>query len=338
MIEVLEQVSLATHTTLKVGGPAQYFVAVTSEAELAEAVSFAHAKNLPIKILGGGSNVLVSDTGVPGLVIHNQIAGITVGEEDTVVHVTVGAGENFDALVARCVQAGWWGIENLSHIPGTVGATPVQNVGAYGVEVKDVITAVRVYDTDRGAFRELSNTDCQFGYRDSLFKQAVGQSLVVVSVTFRLTRQPTPRLAYRDLAERFAETVTPSLSEIRDAIIAIRAAKFPNWHEVGTAGSFFKNPIVAAATYDALKKTYPELPGYELSDGRVKLPLGWIFDKVLQLKGVSAGSVGTYAGQALVLVTNDDATAAEINAFADTLAQKVLATTGVTIEWEVTRW
>lgn len=335
MIQEREQ--LAPHTTLKVGGEAEYFAVVHSEAELVEAITWAKEKDVSVTVLGGGSNILVSETGVSGLVIKNCISGFDSVVNDDVVLVTAGAGEVFDEVVAKTVDAGWWGLENLSHIPGSVGATPVQNVGAYGVEIKDLVISVRVYDTETAEFKTLTADACQFGYRDSLFKKPEGKKYIICSVTFSLSMMPQPRLAYRDLAEYFTDK-TPTVSEVREAVILIRSKKFPNWHVVGTAGSFFKNPTVPKDIFDQLAGKYEGLPGFPVGGNMIKIPLAWILDQVLKLKGVRDGVVGTYEGQALVLVNYGDATATDIIQFAQHIVNQVKKETGIEVEWEVTRW
>ena len=331
-----QHVSLAAHTTLQVGGPAQYWWEVRSVAELHDACVFARKEGFPITVLGGGSNVLVSDAGVSGLVIKIAIPGRTYeNQSDGSILATIGAGENWDSLVADTVARGWWGLENLSSIPGLVGAVPVQNVGAYGVEVSDLIESVTVYDISRGVCRELTAEECQFGYRHSYFKTASGSGLVVVAVRFRLSGQPTPILSYADMSNRFSAGSVPSVGEVRAAIVEIRAGKFPDWSAVGTAGSFFKNPIITQEEVDRLKVAYPGLPAYPLPDGRVKVSLGWILDKICNLRGSQAGSVGLYQQQALVLVHYGGGTAAEIDAFAADVARQVREKTGIEIEREV---
>lgn len=328
------QYSLAPHTTLHVGGKADYFVRVTTEGELVEAFAFAEQHNIPVTIIGGGSNILIADAGVEGLVIEMAIKKFEPKIEGEVVTVALGAGELLDEVVERSIVAGWWGIENLSHIPGTVGAMPVQNVGAYGVEAKDIIESVRVFDRASGRMRDLSVDDCRFGYRDSVFKHPEGAQLCVVRVTIRLTAAPQPKLAYKDLAAYFVGR-TPELSDIRTAVIAIRAAKFPDWHTVGTAGSFFKNPIITNTHFQRLKETYPALPGYAVDENDVKVSLGWVLEHILNTKGVYEGNVGSYEGQALVFVTRGDATAHEIDAYATKIAERVHHATGIAIEREV---
>lgn len=334
-INVQQNIGLSQFTTLKVGGEAQYFVNVTSVEELKEAIDFAEKNDLAPHVLGGGSNILVSDAGVLGLCIHIQLMGMSVHYEEGRVLLTVGAGETLDEVIAHTVEEGWWGLENLSHIPGTVGATPVQNVGAYGVEAKDVIDSVLVFNTETKELETLQNGSCAFGYRDSLFKKREGKKYIIVSVTYALHTEPAPHTTYKDLAARFKDSPV-TLKQIRDAVIEIRAGKFPNWHEVGTAGSFFKNPIISKETYMTLSEKYPELPAFVLHDGTVKVPLGWILDKVLHLRGFRKGNVEAYKDQALVLVAYENATAAEITAFANEIVSDVLLHTNVPVEWEVT--
>ncbi len=333
-----QSVILADYTTFKVGGPAAELIEVTSTTELQSVVQETKRRGVPFRVLGGGSNVLVPDAGLSGVTIVNRLRGWTESEDTQSVAVTIGAGEILDKTIEMCVEKGYWGLENLSHIPGSVGATPVQNVGAYGVEVANVISSVSVYDTQADAFIELDTTACDFGYRTSLFKQAEGEKYIVTAVTFALSRTPKPILSYRDLGEFFATESEPTVEAIREAVIAIRAKKFPNWHEVGTAGSFFKNPIISQKDFTRLKQTYPEMPGYEVSPTEVKIPLGWILDSVCNLRGFTMGNVATYQGQALVVVTNDKATATEIKNFADHVAQIVFDKTHIAIEWEVTSW
>ena len=336
-LQLEQNVPLAPLTTLQVGGAGAACATITTEAELNEAITLAQAEGWPITVIGGGSNVLVPDAGLAGLVILMRTRGIESTVEGERVLVTAAAGENFDALIAHTVAAGWWGLENLSHIPGSVGAVPVQNVGAYGVEAGELITTVRVFDTETMQFQMLTAAECRFGYRDSIFKQPVGQRYIVVAVTFALSVAPQPRLLYRDLATRAWTDVTPQLAEIRDAVIAIRAAKFPDWSRVGTAGSFFKNPIISRAEYEALVVRYPELPGWPTTDGEMKVSLGWILDKILHRKGTGTDRVGLYAEQALVLINKGGATSADIVTFANEIAAQVKTATGISIEWEVRR-
>ena len=329
-------VPLAPYTTLQIGGPATFFARVTTVAELEAVYRYARAEQLPVTILGGGSNVLIADEGIAGVVVQIALTGRTVqSESDDAVVVTYAAGESFDAVVADTVAEGWWGLENLSHIPGTVGATPIQNVGAYGVEVSDHVQSVTVFDLVEQTVSELSAAECGFGYRTSCFKQAAGKRYVVTAVTFVLSKQPRPQLTYKDL-QPLAEQSEVSQADIRQAVIAVRAQKFPDWHRVGTAGSFFKNPTITAEQYQTLSSTYPDMPVYPTGDGAYKVALGWILDVVCGYKGYRVGTVGTYERQALVLINYGGATAAEVFAFASEIETTVYNKTNIAITWEVT--
>ncbi len=336
-IDIQTNIPLARYTTLKVGGPAEYFASVQTEEELTEAVAFAQERRLPLTVLGGGSNALVSDQGVKGLVVLMDIKGLRSQIEGGTIFVDAAAGENFDSVVAHTVTHGWWGLENLSHIPGTVGATPVQNVGAYGVEAKDVVHAVRAFNTDLGQFEMLDAAACAFGYRDSIFKHASGKRFIITAVTFALSLSPRRKLSYRDLSSWFADNPEPSQSEIREAVMKIRAGKFPDWHVVGTAGSFFKNPIIPFASASVLLERYPRLPVFAVNEHESKISLGWILDKVLHVRGYTKGNIALYKDQALVLVVNAPTTATEIEDFARAVTERIETETGIAVEWEVTK-
>lgn len=338
MLEIKENVNLSPHTTFGIGGPAEYFAVVESEEELADLAGEARKHHRQIIVLGGGSNVLIDDAGIQGLVIKNEIKGISnlvSGEE---VLVTAGAGENWDDFVALTVKEGWWGLENLSSIPGSVGATPIQNVGAYGVEVASLIKSVRVFDMGSGEFREFTNEECNFGYRDSFFKTEAGRLMIVTKVTYRLSLVRSPKLHYKDLVTHFSDVVDTNnitQTQIREAVIKIRAGKFPDWKQIGTAGSFFKNPIISEEHYEALVAEYPGLPGYREGEGRIKVSLGWILDNVCDLKGKREGNIGLYEKQALVLVNFGCATALEIKSFSAKIRDEVFKKTKIEIEMEV---
>lgn len=330
-------IPLHQFTTLQVGGVAEYFFEASDEASLQAACQKAKAAKLPVTILGGGSNVLIADEGLSGVTIKLAIRSWHEKLEGETLLLTVGAGENFDSVIEKAVNRGYRGLENLSHIPGSVGATPVQNVGAYGVEVADVIRSVRVYDRASDTFRTLLAADCQFGYRDSIFKQPEGKEYVVTAVTFALSQTSGANISYRDLATQFAANPNPTPAEVRAAVIAIRGKKFPDWTKVGTAGSFFKNPIIAESHYQRLVGEYAELPGFPVGNEQIKVPLGWILDRVCQVRGVEQGKVGTYQGQALVIINTGGATASEITQFAESLQKSVKEKTDIDVEWEVTK-
>lgn len=334
--EVKENIPLAPYTTLQIGGSADTFVEVTSKEQLLAVSDYVCANNERLVIIGSGSNVLIADEGVRGCVAHMRITGIESVQMDGVVYLKAGAGEMLDDVVAYAVRSGWWGIENLSHIPGTVGAAPIQNVGAYGVEVSDVINEVEVLDTQTGAFCTLAPSACAFSYRDSLFKKAEGKKYIITSVTFKLSAKPNPQTTYKDLVSRFPQESEPKLADIRNEIITIRSQKFPDWNTVGTAGSFFKNPIITERQAEVLKLQYPEIPCYTTKDGQVKIALGYVLDKVLALRGHHEGKVGLFEKQALVLIAEKGARSSEVKKFAEKIIAQVKDKIAVTVEMEVT--
>jgi UDP-N-acetylmuramate dehydrogenase len=274
-------VILAPFTTLGVGGPARFFAEARTEADVPVAVEFAAREGIPLFVLGGGSNLLVADTGFPGVVLWMGIAGVCEASAGEETQVEAGAGEAWDALVDRCVERGLAGVECLSGIPGTVGGTPVQNVGAYGQEVSAVIRTVRVIDRASGAARDLPASECDFGYRSSVFNTTEAERYIVMRVAFALTPGGPPHVGYRDLMERFPTSgATPSLREVRAAVREIRRAKgmllVPGDPDSCSAGSFFKNPVVSDAEYARLDDLAgPDLPRYPAPEGRGRslLPL-----------------------------------------------------------------
>lgn len=328
-----EQVPLSSLTTLRVGGSARYVAPCTSEAEVRVALAFARAEHLPWRVLGQGSNVLAADNGFAGVLLQMLVPGVSSEERGDKVVITAGAGVPWDELVEEAARRGLWGLENLAGIPGTVGAAPVQNIGAYGSEVKDTLTEVRALDTDTGEIREFSSETCAFGYRDSLFKRE--PKYVILSVSFVLSRTGSASLGYKDLQaakERGADLATPAA--VGKEVRAIRARKFPDLGTHGTAGSFFKNPTITHAAYEELTAKYPAMPGFKSDEG-VKVPLAFVLDKVLGLRGHRVGHVWLYSEQPLVLVADSGARAQDIDVFANDIAARVYAATGIRIEREV---
>jgi UDP-N-acetylmuramate dehydrogenase len=332
---IQEHVPLAPYTTLGVGGEARYFADISSKENLVEALMWAQEHTTRVVVIGGGSNLLIHDDGVPGLVIRMSIGGVTYHEEADSVLVHAGAGVVLDELIAETVQRNLWGIENLSSIPGTVGGVPIQNVGAYGVEARDVIDTIEVFDRKTASFHTRTNDACQFSYRNSLFKRGEKDRYIVVAVTFRLSKVPHPRLTYADLAVRFSGSHNATQRDIRDAVREIRSHKFPDWHVIGTAGSFFKNPIIEACEYERLSACFPDIPAYKEMDGRYKISLGWVLDKMLSLKGYRKGNVGLHHEQALVLVNYGSATYEEIIIFSNDIIARVEEAIGIRVEREV---
>ncbi len=330
---IQENIPLAEHTTFKIGGPARFFCRVSDEDELIKAVRFATEKKIDFFVLGGGSNLLISDNGFGGLVIKNEIKGIKYVDD----RVIASAGEMWDDLVAWSVEKGLYGLENLSAIPGTVGASPVQNIGAYGVEVSNTIESVRVFDAVRAEFIDLSNVDCTFGYRDSIFKHQKNR-YIVTRVVFKLNKAGGINTSYKELADYFKTKKPgsiPSLAEVRQAVIDIRWGKLPDWKLWGTAGSFFKNPIVSIQQCIELRQKYPDLPSFPDKDGTVKIPLGWILDKVCNLKGLCMGNACVYENQALVVVTKPGSSADEVVRLTNEIRKVVREKTSLEIEAEV---
>ena len=334
-LQIEERVNLAKYCTFQTGGEARYLVRAKSEIEVKEAASFAAQNLLPLLCLGGGSNVLIDDRGFSGLVIINELKGREYQQSNGEVTLICGSGEVLDEVVEETVAKGYWGLENLSAIPGTVGATPIQNVGAYGVEVSELILRVEAIDLESGEKKIFSNQECNFGYRDSYFKSADGKKFFITKVFFTLKENSAPKIAYADLQKYFSDN-TPTLSEVRKAVATIRSQKFPDWKKVGTAGSFFKNPFISVAEADRLRAVYPELPVYEMGSDIVKIPLGYVLDKLCGLKGYQVGNVGLFQAQALVLVNYGGATTDEIKNFAAEITEKVFAKTKIVINPEVT--
>lgn len=335
-MKITENQSLKEFTTFKIGGSAKFFCVVENEDDLLEAIGFSKKNKIPFFILGGGSNILVSDKGFNGLVIKIEIKGKEYKEEDNLVKIKVGAGEDWDNFVSETIEKGLYGLENLSFIPGTVGASPVQNIGAYGAEVKDTIESVNVIDIEKDQFLTFTNKECNFSYRDSIFKKQKSR-YVVVSVVFSLNKKGKSNLEYKDVKEYFSRRniSNPTLVQIRNAIINIRTEKLPNLQEYGTAGSFFKNVIISQSKAKELINKYPEIIIHSINDKKVKIPLAWILDNICGFKGKRNGNVGVYKNQALVLVNYGNATSEEVTNLAQEMVDTVYEKTGIEIFPEV---
>ena len=286
----------------------------------------------PLLFMGGGSNLLFLNN-YSGTVLHSVIDNINiVAEDDNSVSVRVGSGVVWDDFVAYCVEKGWWGVENLSLIPGEVGASAVQNIGAYGVEVKDVLQSIEAISVDDLSKRIFTNAECNYGYRDSIFKNSLKGKYVITYVTYRLSKKANPNIGYGALKSVLAEN--PSLKEIRDAIIAVRNSKLPDPKVYGNAGSFFMNPVIPMEQFVALQSRYPDIPSYPASDGYIKVPAGWLIEKS-GWKGKSLGNAAVYEKQALVLINRGGATGMEVKHLADTVIADVKEIFGITLHAEV---
>ncbi len=323
---IQEDVSLAPLTTLGVGGSARYFAEICAERELPVALTFAQEQRLPVLLLGGGSNLVVADEGFDGLVIRIALRGVESDVTGDMVLASVAAGEEWDAFVAQCVARNWAGLECLSGIPGWVGGTPVQNVGAYGQEVSETIVTVRAYDRTSEQIVELSNAECQFHYRRSLFNTTARERYVVLRVTYALRVNGAPALRYADVQQHFAASASaPNLAAVRDAILAIRRRKAmvidPHDPDTRSAGSFFKNPIISVEQFAALEavvraaglvKADETIPRFADAAGQIKVPAAWLIERAGFAKGYTRGRAGLSNKHTLALVNRGGARASEV--------------------------
>jgi len=342
----LEQVGLADHCTMGVGGPARYFVEARDEAAVLAAVQWARARRVPLHVLGGGSNLVVADEGVDGLVMKIALRGVDTREADGTVELTAAAGEPWDELVRRSVERGWAGLECLSGIPGLVGATPMQNVGAYGQEVSETVCAVRALDTSTGRIVALGNRECGFTYRDSLFRSGEPGRYVVLSVGYRLRPRGPATVRYVDVEKDLAARgiTAPTLAEVRASVIAIRRSKSmvldPGDENGRSCGSFFMNPIIRAAEIGAVEARAgdPAMPRWPLPEGRVKLSAAWLIERAGFARGVTDGPIGLSTRHTLAVVAHDGARARDVVAFARRLRAAVEQRFGVRLTPEPVFW
>ena len=341
---IRQNVALAPFTTFRVGGPARYFFEAANEADLRAALSWAYENGQKLFFLGGGSNLLVSDQGFNGLVIKIGLQGIRHRHDGDHVYFDVGAGEDWDGFVANTVAHGCSGIENLSGIPGTVGGTPVQNVGAYGQEVSETIESVKVLDLKTGTVEEIDHADCGFAYRTSIFNTLERGRYVVLQVTYRLAVHGKPNLKYADLQMHFAGNSEPSLAEVREAVRAIRLSKamliVEGDEDCRSAGSFFKNPIVTAHQADevvAITRSQGidrEPPRYPAEAGQVKLSAAWLVEQSGFPKGYGKGPAGISRRHTLAIVNRGGAMAADILKLKDEVQKGVRDAFGVELHPE----
>lgn len=315
-LEIQEDVDLAPLTTFKVGGKARFFTEVVEKGQAIAALKFAHDRSVPVFVLGGGSNVLIADRGFHGLVIKIAILGIErTDHPDGTVNLSVGAGEDWDRLVKYCVDHGLAGIECLSGIPGSVGGTPVQNVGAYGQEVSESIISVTCLDRQTYEVRTVENAECGFAYRTSIFNTTAKDQFVVLAVNFRLAPGGAAKVEYKELLERFGN-LEPSLSDVRAEVLKIRRSKSmvvdeddPNSRG---AGSFFKNPIVSLAEYQRLESRFGNVPSFPVATNNVKIPAAWLIENAGIKKGFVFRQAGVSANHTLAIVNRGHATARDV--------------------------
>ena len=338
-----ENVPLAPRTTMQVGGPARFFVEALTTDDVHEAVAYAKSRNLRLFVLGGGSNLIVSDAGWPGLVLKIAIPGINHRHGHGTAYFDVGAGEDWDSFVTTTVQHTCAGIECLSGIPGSVGGTPVQNVGAYGQEVSETIVALNALNLATGNEEEFENADCSFAYRTSLFNTTAKGQYAILRVTFALAHDGVPRLAYADLKKHFSGwTTKPTLADVREAVRQIRASKgmliTPGDPDSRSAGSFFKNPVLTAEQFDELRRRATsrnlEVPSYPALDAQRKVSAAWLVEQSGFRKSYESGHAGISTKHALAIVNRGGATAAEIIALKDDIQRQVEKTWGIRLDTE----
>jgi UDP-N-acetylmuramate dehydrogenase len=344
-MRVEENKPLAPLTTLGIGGPARWFVTANQEEDIVEAATWAREKGIPLFVLGGGSNLLVSDSGFNGMVLHIGLKGVSVRESARSSNervYQVAAGEDWDGFVQRTIDDDCAGLECLAGIPGTVGGTPVQNVGAYGQEVSTTIDCVRVFNLQKQAFADFKVSECAFAYRQSRFNTTDRGRYVVSRVDYRLTVHGAPTLKYPDLQKAFEDGATPRLRDVADTVRRVRQSKGmflvegdPDCH---SAGSFFKNPIISTAQVAAVTVAagaepprFPTSPGNE---DRVKLPAAWLIEKAGFTKGYALGRAGISTKHTLALINRGGATAAEVVALAGKIREAVLQQFGIQLQME----
>lgn len=334
-MQTTNNISLKPYHSFACEQTASHFSIITSNKDIEAVATWSKTNNQPLLILGSGSNILFTKD-FEGIVAKMELMGIKkLNETASEVLLEVGAGENWHYFVSYCVQKGWGGIENLSLIPGTVGASPIQNIGAYGVEVKDTINSVSAYDTVNDGWVNFNNNECKFGYRTSLFKSAPNR-YIISKVQFTLQKQPTLKTDYGVIREVLHDRniKNPSLFDISNAIIQIRTEKLPDPKKLGNAGSFFKNPLIPIDQFEQLKKEFPQLIAYPTSDTSYKLAAGWLIE-ACGWKGMRIGNVGCYDKQALVIVNYGALSGKEIFDFSESIIKSVKKKFNITLEREV---
>ena len=341
---IQENISLKKLNTFGINVTAKYFATFNSIDELSELLepNRLPTANCQLLTLGGGSNILFTKN-FDGFVLKNEIKGIAiVKEDDDYIYIKAGAGENWHQFVLHCINNDWAGVENLSLIPGNVGASPMQNIGAYGVEIKDVFYSLEAFHLKEKKIIQFNIEDCAFGYRESVFKKKYKNEFVITSVVFRLNKQPKFNTSYGAIEQELEKMGVKELSikAISDAVINIRSSKLPNPAEIGNAGSFFKNPEIESAAFNLLHSKFPNIVGYKLHNGNVKLAAGWLIEQCglengTSWKGYREGDAGCHAKQSLVLVNYGNAKGDAVNALSEKIIASVNEKFGVLLEKEV---
>jgi UDP-N-acetylmuramate dehydrogenase len=331
---IQENFPLKKHNTFAINVFATWYVHIKTEKELKEAIDFAKEKKVSILILAGGSNILFTKN-FEGLVINPDFTGIEItSEDDKHVYLKVGAGVNWDEFVGYSCSTNLWGVENLSLIPGKVGSSPIQNIGAYGTEVKDVIEEVIAYDTTNNEIVSLLNHECNFNYRSSIFKTTAKGRYIIISVVFRLKKFEDPILHYGNLKDKVLSLGQINLQNIRNTIIDIRKSKLPDTEVIGNGGSFFKNPVVENKKIQQLQKEYPDIPVYSIDNNYSKIAAGWLIE-LCGWKGYREGDAGVHDKQSLVLVNHNNASGQDIVNLAEKIKESVIKKFDIVLETEV---
>lgn len=338
MLNIQLDIDLGPHTTFGCSARAEHAAVVTNIQDLQEAVAYAREKGLALRVLGGGSNVLLTGN-VSGLVIINQIHQRAECVDGRDVHVRFGSGENWHEAVTWTVNQGWSGMENLALIPGTVGAAPMQNIGAYGAEQASIFEELEAFHFGSGEIRKFTAADCDFGYRVSAFKRELRDKVMITSVTYRLSLDAKLVTSYRDVQDELTtmSVATPTTLDIYNAVVSVRTRKLPDPRVIGNAGSFFMNPVIGAEQATELLEKYPTMPNYPQSDGTVKVAAGWLIEQC-GWKGARHGACGVHDRQALVLVNHGGAVGSEVLELAQKIQQSVADTFGITLVREVNVW
>lgn len=335
MIKLEQDVSLKPFNTFGLEAKATHFIAFATVSELLEALKIIEADQ-HLMVLGGGSNILLTKD-FNGLVLKNELKGIElIDENDSHVWIKAMAGENWHQFVLHCIKNGWAGVENLSLIPGTVGAAPMQNIGAYGVEIKDVFHSLEAIEIASGQYQEFTAEECEFGYRESVFKTSLKGKYIITSVVFKLDKTPTFNTSYGAIQATLDEMGIKELSikAISDAVIKIRQSKLPDPAEIGNSGSFFKNPTIDNIDYEGLRAEFPSIPGYKLPEQKVKVPAAWLIEQA-GWKGKTFGEIGVHKNQPLVLVNYGNGKGEDIKSLAFEIKASVAAKFGIEITPEV---
>lgn len=330
-MDIAEHIDLTAFNTLALPARARYYARAENIADIHAAIAWAQQKNSPLLPLGGGSNMVLRDE-FPGLVLHIALRGKTLAQCGDYVEVCVAAGENWHQLVQWTLQQGAYGLENLTLIPGTVGAAPIQNIGAYGVELSQFLHAVRGIKIDENREIELSVAQCELGYRDSIFKHALRDNFIITEIVLRLRTQFVPVIDYPALREQLPQNKLLDALQIEHAVRTLRQSKLPDPAQWPNAGSFFKNPVISAAQFAALQQTHSDIPHFAARDS-VKIPAAWLIDRC-GWKGRRLGSVGVHSQQALVLIHYGGGDAAALLALAEQIQQEVARTFGINLEME----